>query len=101
MKIFSKKFAKRYPEIIEHLSIDFENGKINIFSIPTQHFTVNSLDELTEEQFLLRILNRNFPWEEKKVNKKQEIRLRKLKLNKIKKIVKENDKKQDDSNYCS
>ena len=57
LQLFDAKFAKKYPEIVTSLSIGSKicGDKImfQVFSVPTQHFMVNSLDELTEEKFLL------------------------------------------------
>jgi hypothetical protein len=40
---------------LDSLTINRNNSTFNIFTIPTQHFTINSLDELTTERILLEI----------------------------------------------
>lgn len=83
MGILDKDFIDMYPKIIESLWIEVSNGKINVFSIPTQHFTVDNFDELTEESFLTRINNIKMEWEDKCLNEEQLNRLRFIRLQKI------------------
>ncbi len=48
---------KLFKYIIEGISIDKNrDGSYRVFTIPTQHFNINSLSELTPERFELAIL---------------------------------------------
>lgn len=85
MTIFDKEFEEMYPEILETLKIICEpyagKGKFTIFTTKTQHFGVDHLSELTEENILNHIhtgswFNKNY--EEKKQNSLRRIRLEKI-----------------------
>ena len=86
MNIFDKEFEIDYPEIFEKFKItttknDRGEKVFEIFTIPTQHFYVHSLNELTEEKLLKHIDTDNWFNEnlfERKING-----LRKVKLEKI------------------
>lgn len=86
MMIFDKEFTEMYPEIIEHLRIESErdgSGKFTVFSVPTQHFTIESLSELTEENILNHINVDSWTGSNKKYGEKKQNSLRRIKLEKI------------------
>jgi len=56
---FYKEFEKRFPEIVESLHIEKKEDGFRIFSIPTQHFEVKELSELTFERFEKEIKGQN------------------------------------------
>ena len=76
MNIFDKEFADVYPEILETFKVtttknDRGDKVYEIFTVPTQHFYVKNLHELTEDEFLKHIdteswFNRNLV--ERKIN---------------------------------
>jgi len=91
MNILDKEFAEIYPEIVDTFKIESkpycDKGKYTVFTVPTQHFPIDSLDELTEETFLKHInefswFNRNLV--ERKINGIRKITLEKI-LNENKK----------------
>ena len=43
--------------IVEGITIDKTNDGYRVFTIPTQHFNIKELDELTPERFELEIIN--------------------------------------------
>lgn len=43
------------PYIKTGITIELKDDKYQVFTIPTQHFIVNSLEELTPERFELEI----------------------------------------------
>ena len=45
--------------IAEGITIDKTNDGYRVFTIPTQHFNIKELDELTSERFELEITNQN------------------------------------------
>ena len=45
--------------IAEGITIDKTNDGYRVFTIPTQHFNIKELDELTSERFELEIANQN------------------------------------------
>ena len=46
--------------IVDGLSIDKTKNGYRVFTIPTQHFNINELDELTNERFENEIIKEKY-----------------------------------------